>query len=170
VLDPVACAAIKESLEPMLDQFKPPFISKMGFQRITLGELPVVLEGIRVCPAPAQRRAAGGGTVGCAPAPAGPRGGGGDGSGEEGEAGEDEGGGAVAAADGVGWRGPVQLATTGGVVAGGRDTGGAAGGAEAAGAAAGGAEAEAVELPERIEMEGGGPGAGWRRTGCVQEL
>ncbi|KAI8472355.1 MAG: hypothetical protein J3K34DRAFT_212666 [Monoraphidium minutum] len=48
VLDPVASEMIKATVEPMLDQFKPPFIAKMGFQRITLGELPVVLEGIRV--------------------------------------------------------------------------------------------------------------------------
>jgi hypothetical protein len=31
-----------------MDQMKPPFIAKLGFQRLTLGEEPVVLEGIRV--------------------------------------------------------------------------------------------------------------------------
>lgn len=48
ILDPVVCALIKSTIEPLLDDMKPPFIAAMGFQKLTLGELPVELEGIRV--------------------------------------------------------------------------------------------------------------------------
>jgi hypothetical protein len=40
VLDPYACGLIRSTVEPLLDQFKPPFIAKMGFQRLTLGDAP----------------------------------------------------------------------------------------------------------------------------------
>eukprot|EP00877_Chromochloris_zofingiensis_P002455 jgi/Chrzof1/1220/Cz01g45070.t1 len=50
ILDAPVCELIRTSVEPMIEQFKPPFISKLGFQKLTLGELPVVLEGIRVVP------------------------------------------------------------------------------------------------------------------------
>jgi hypothetical protein len=48
VLDPVVCQLIRSTIEPLLDDMKPPFIAAMGFQQLTLGELPVELEGIRV--------------------------------------------------------------------------------------------------------------------------
>jgi Ca2+-dependent lipid-binding protein len=48
VLDPVVCQLIRSTVEPMLDDMKPPFIAAMGFQKLTLGELPLELEGIRV--------------------------------------------------------------------------------------------------------------------------
>jgi hypothetical protein len=48
VLDPVVCQLIRSTIEPLLDDMKPPFIAAMGFQKLTLGELPVELEGIRV--------------------------------------------------------------------------------------------------------------------------
>eukprot|EP00879_Flechtneria_rotunda_P008728 GHRR01009142.1.p1 GENE.GHRR01009142.1~~GHRR01009142.1.p1 ORF type:complete len:896 (+),score=341.24 GHRR01009142.1:1003-3690(+) len=48
VLDPVVCQLIRDTVEPLLDDMKPPFISAMGFQKLTLGELPLELEGIRV--------------------------------------------------------------------------------------------------------------------------
>jgi hypothetical protein len=223
VLDPVVSEAIKASLEPMLDQFKPPFISKMGFQRITLGELPVVLEGIRVSPLHAKARpgaagagaasggvgpaadvawgrplpAADGGGVAatgaapsggapadlarprdaaaCTGAPAGPqaRAAAGEGgaavqfrAGEAQASGVTEEGGATRreaiAADGVGWKSDVVLATTGNIVSGSGEGAEAAGGGRGAGDAAaaasdgGGWEAEGqtLELPERVEMEG----------------
>jgi len=48
VLDPVVCELIRSTVEPLLDDMKPPFIAAMGFQKLTLGELPLRLEGIRV--------------------------------------------------------------------------------------------------------------------------
>lgn len=48
ILDPVVCQLIRSTIEPLLDDMKPPFIATMGFQKLTLGELPVQLEGLRV--------------------------------------------------------------------------------------------------------------------------
>jgi len=39
---------IRSTVEPLLEDLKPPFIAAMGFQKLTLGELPLRLEGIRV--------------------------------------------------------------------------------------------------------------------------
>ena len=171
---------------------------QMGFQRLTLGELPVVLEGLRVrrppppraagAPSPplSERRAGAGAAASRAPgapAPAGEeagRGGPGSGGGSAGEGGERGAGSVVSTADGEGWGADVKLATTGEVLAAQSGAAGAAsaagadagaGGASAKGEAAAGAagqgqgaaaaaaaagfEGDAVELPERIEMEGG---------------
>uniref|UniRef100_A0A383VQB5 C2 domain-containing protein n=1 Tax=Tetradesmus obliquus TaxID=3088 RepID=A0A383VQB5_TETOB len=48
IFDPVVCQLIRSTIEPLLDDMKPPFIAAMGFQKLTLGELPVQLEGLRV--------------------------------------------------------------------------------------------------------------------------
>jgi Ca2+-dependent lipid-binding protein len=48
VLDPVVSELIRSTVEPLLGDMKPPFIAAMGFQKLTLGELPLRLEGIRV--------------------------------------------------------------------------------------------------------------------------
>lgn len=36
-LDPIVCELVRSSIEPLLDDMKPPIIAKMGFQRLTLG-------------------------------------------------------------------------------------------------------------------------------------
>jgi Ca2+-dependent lipid-binding protein len=36
-LDPIVCELVRSSIEPLLDDMKPPLIAKMGFQRLTLG-------------------------------------------------------------------------------------------------------------------------------------
>jgi Ca2+-dependent lipid-binding protein len=33
----VVCELVRSSIEPLLDDMKPPFIAKMGFQKLTLG-------------------------------------------------------------------------------------------------------------------------------------
>lgn len=48
VLDPVACGIIKAAVEPLVAQFAPPFISRIGFRRLSLGDVPLTVEGIRV--------------------------------------------------------------------------------------------------------------------------
>jgi Ca2+-dependent lipid-binding protein len=36
-LDPIVCELVRSSIEPLLDDMKPPIIARMGFQRLTLG-------------------------------------------------------------------------------------------------------------------------------------
>jgi hypothetical protein len=36
-MDPIVCELVRSSIEPLLDDMKPPIIAKMGFQRLTLG-------------------------------------------------------------------------------------------------------------------------------------
>ncbi len=48
VLDPVACGVIRAAVEPLVAQFAPPFISRIGFRRLSLGDIPLTVEGIRV--------------------------------------------------------------------------------------------------------------------------
>ena len=40
----------KASVEPMFDQYKPPFISKMGFQKLTFGEAPIKIDSVKIDP------------------------------------------------------------------------------------------------------------------------
>lgn len=44
-MDPIVCELVRSSIEPLLDDMKPPIIAKMGFQRLTLGVSKLVCFG-----------------------------------------------------------------------------------------------------------------------------
>ena len=46
--DKAICDEIKRQVEPMINEYKPPFIKKISFQKLTFGDSPFRVEGIRV--------------------------------------------------------------------------------------------------------------------------
>ena len=46
--DAAICAEVKAQVEPLMDQYRPPFIKKIYFKKLTFGDAPFRVEGIRV--------------------------------------------------------------------------------------------------------------------------
>ena len=47
--DRAICDAIKESVEPIMDQYKPPgIVKKIYFKRMTFGDLPITIDDVWV--------------------------------------------------------------------------------------------------------------------------
>lgn len=46
--DTAICAVVKQQVEPLLDEYKPPFIKKIYFSKLTFGSNPFRVEGVRV--------------------------------------------------------------------------------------------------------------------------
>lgn len=46
--DAAICEEVKRQVEPMMEQYRPPFISRIYFKKLTFGDAPFRIEGIRV--------------------------------------------------------------------------------------------------------------------------
>lgn len=46
--DAAICAEVKSQVEPLMEQFRPPFIKRIYFKKLTFGDAPFRVEGIRV--------------------------------------------------------------------------------------------------------------------------
>jgi len=46
--DAAICEEVKRQVEPLMDQYRPPFIKRIFFKKLTFGDAPFRVEGIRV--------------------------------------------------------------------------------------------------------------------------